>query len=334
MFAFAPRLTLIATALSLVMAQASALAAPTSGSRVQKKGDVVVMKRGPQENAIVVTGQRPAKDEEVRTALRDLAMRGRTNDRPIARFQGRLCVNVFGLGDRFGREVKRRIESNANEAGLQVERRRCKANAVVVVVRNPDYLIEQIFTKRGRGVTPEARREIQAAQRRGDVAVSWSIEELAAAQGGASSVGADLVGAVGTVGDGNFGSGATTFNSVSISRIRPNFILSRTHAMVVFDVDRLARVHLNQLADFATMRLLTDPQPVVQLEDSALGSILTLFDVDLDDAAPHLTSLDRAYLKGLYKMRPNDPGLLLERFVLAAYKEVLSEDFEREVIEE
>jgi hypothetical protein len=298
---------------------------------VQRKGDVVVMKRGPQENAIIVTGQRPAKDEELRTALRDLAMRGRTNDRPVARFQGRLCVSVFGLGERFGREVKRRIETNASEAGVKVERRKCKANAVVVVVRNPELLIDQIFTKRGRTLTPEARREIRAAQRRGDVAVSWSIEELAAAQGGASSVGADLAGAAGA---GNFDSAATMFNSASISRIRPNFSLSRTHAMTVFDVDRLAGVHLNQLADFATMRLLTDPQPVVKLEAGAPESILTLFDVDLDDAAPHLTSLDRAYLKGLYAMRPDDPGTALERFVLAAYKKIVSEDLGSEAIDE
>ena len=316
------------------MVHASAFAAPVSGSRLQKKNDVVVMKRGAQENAIVVTGQRPAKDDEVRTSLRNVAMRGRTNDRPIARFQSRLCVSVFGLGERFGREVKRRIESNASEAGLEVERRKCKPNAVVVVVRNSDYLIEDVFTKRGRGVAPEARREIRAAQKRGDVAVSWSTEELTAAQGGTSSIGADLAESAGTAGFGIGVSGATTFNNASASRVRPSFSLSRTHAMIVFDVDRLANVHLNQLADFATMRLLTDPQPVVELEGSKLGSILTLFDMDLDDAAPHLTSLDRAYLKGLYKMRPNDPGLSLERFVLAAYKEVLSENFKREVKEE
>ncbi len=281
-----------------------------------------MMKRGPQDNPIIVTGQRPAKDSEVRAALRELAMRGRSMDRPLARFQEQLCVSVFGLGDRFGTQVKKRIERNAREAGLAVETRLCKPNATVVVVRNPDRLVEATFKRRGRVISPEARRNVRAAQERGDVALAWSIEEITAAPGGAAAVSSDVASAVG------FGSGALGppgFTSISASRLRPNFALSRTNAMIVFDVDRLAGVHLNQLADFATMRLLSDPQAVVDLQVGALGSILTLFDHGIDQAAPELTPLDRAYLTGLYKMRSNDPGTLLERFVLAAYREKMGD---------
>ena len=104
------------------------------------------------------------------------------------------------------------------------------------------------------------------------------------------------------------------------------FSVEKLSTVMVFDVDRFDGVGLHQLGDYITMRVLGHPHPRPVLEEERAATILSLFDSAPTAAPPGMTQLDRAYLKGLYAMRPNEPGNRLEHFVRRAYEDVRAAD--------
>lgn len=311
----------------LGLSAVGALAQPQdAGSQEQQSVD---LRTGPT-NSIIVEGERQVEEEEVRDAVRDIAMRGRTNLRPMTRFQAPLCLQVAGLGDRFNAQVADRIRANTKNAGFAVAEEGCEHNAVVAVVKDPEELIARLRKDQPRLFTPKTNQKIKAAQRRGDVAVGWSVSRIAGVRGrplpeNGSFAGAGVAGAA-TVSQ-NANQGVPTTNSGGVSRFKIPYSLERVFSVLVFDVERMSDVHLDQLADFATIKLLADPQPVVELDEEARAStILSLFDTTPREAPQRMTQLDRAFLRGLYALRPNDPSTRLEKFVLAAYEDIRKED--------
>ncbi|MDC8754562.1 hypothetical protein OIK40_07910 [Erythrobacter sp. sf7] len=306
---------------------AALLALPAQAQNVDEIGEDL---QGREGNPIIVEGEKELERKELRDALRDVAMRGRTFSRPLTRFQAPLCLQVSGLGETLGAQVAARIEENTRTAGFHVAEPGCEHNALVIIVRRPGQLIERLREEQPRLFNAGVNRKIKAAQRRGDVAIGWSLSRIADARGrpllqsgtfaGAGITGAEALSA-------SAGQAVPTTSSSGVSRFKIPFSLERVLSVLVFDVDRLDGVHLDQIADFATMRLLAEPQPTVEFEEeNPADSILNLFDLDPLEAPQELTAVDRAYLRGLYAMRPNDPGTRLESFVLAAYEDIRRED--------
>lgn len=289
----------------------------------------IVMRQGGEPDPIIVTGERAIEKDEVRNAVRDIAMRGREFKRPMSQFQMPLCVSVVGLGKAFGNQVAKRIERNTREAGFMVDSPGCDTNALVVVVKDPPKLIKRLRKTQPRLFNVRASQQIRRAKSRGDAAITWSLERRADPGGNARAAAQAPAASPGSALFGNAGVSVPTSRSIGASRFFIGYSRERVYSIVIFDVERLGDVHLNQLADFATMRVLADPQPQVDLDDgSPADSILTLYDVGPKAAPPGMTQIDRAFLKGLYALRPNDPSTRLESFVLAAYDDVRERDCE------
>ena len=274
---------------------------------------------------IIVIGEPELETREVRNALRDVAMRGRNAKQPLERYQQPLCITVLGLGEERGGTVADRVRANVVAAGMTLGGDDCVPNALIIVVDDQKRLIERLRDIEPRMFNPRSSRQIKAALRRGDAAISWSgyaIQGPAGRGGMASAVvssGADVVGNRG-------GTNIRTTRVFTPSAMQIQFSVEKLSTVMVFDVDRLDGVGLHQLGDYITMRVLGQPQPSVTIEEERAASILSLFDGAPTAAPPGMTRLDRAYIKGLYAMRPNDPGSRLEHFVREAYEELRARD--------
>lgn len=279
------------------------------------------MLTGPQPEPIIVTGKRQIEKEEARSAVRDIAMRGRTFDRPLPRYQTPLCLSVQGMGDVMGPAIERRIKANAREAGLPDNPDPdCATNALVLVTDDKAALIERLRKTQPRIFEPAAQRATRAALRRNDPAIVWSLQRQTAPDGQRLPPGVDgpkRAPMTGIAYD-NGGEQVPFTFGVQPSRLSIPFSLERYLTVMVFEARDLDGVHMNQFADYATMRIMIDPQPRVRLETEKADTILTLFDGEPDEAPIGLTALDRAFMRGIYELAPNAPGSRLESFVLAA----------------
>jgi hypothetical protein len=272
-----------------------------------------------EEPTIIVKGERELEIDELRDAVRDVAMRGRGYDRPLSRYQAPLCPVVVGMGERMGAYVSERIRTNAIAVGVDVADEGCDANAVLIVTDDQDLLIEGMRKSHPELFDIFASRAITAAQSRGDAAIVWSrfaTQGPLGRDGGASGV---VVGSLLEGASANAGGAARELQLTRPSSFEINYSVEKVFTTMVFDVDRLNGVHLDQLSDFATLRILGMPQPTVDIEQEGAPSILNLFDAEPSAAPMRMTTLDMAYLKGLYAMRPNEPSSRLESFVKLAY---------------
>jgi hypothetical protein len=306
----------------------SALAQET----IQDSDEIGEDLQGREGRPIIVIGEPELETEEVRDALRGVAMRGRSYDRPLERYQQPLCVTVLGLGDDMGGKVAARVRTNAVDAGLQLGAEDCITNALIIVVDDQKRLIERLRVLEPRMFNPRSSRAIKAAFRRNDAAITWAGYAIQGPAGrdGLSSVvvssGSDVVGSRG-------GSNVRTTRLSTPSRFEIPFSIEKLSTVMVFDVARLDGVGLHQLGDFITMRVLGQPQPRVEVEVESAASILNLFESTPTAAPPGMTELDRAYLRGLYAMRPNEPGNRLESFVRRAYEDMRPSDCAEDCVE-
>jgi hypothetical protein len=268
------------------------------------------------EPEIIVRGEAVLETDELRDAVGDIAMRGRDYKRPMARYQAPLCATVLGMGERMEEYVGTRIMANAVEAGLDKAERDCYTNALIIVTDDQAKLIERLRESEPQWFNPQISRRIRAALEREDASITWSIGRI---------VGKNGVGAVSDFNEDNSGDFRTRRGLVA-SRFIINYSIAKVLTVMVVDVDRLDSVHLDQLADFATMRILGQMQLNVVVEEERAATILSLFDSKPSEAPRTMTQLDRAYLKGLYAMRPNEPSTRLEAFVRVAYEDVVEQD--------
>lgn len=313
-----------------LLALAGAMALPAAAQTTQSVPDVsetVLLRTDTPPPGIVVEGERRVEDEEVRDAVRDIAMYGRSMRRPMTQFHAPLCLNVVGLGKTLSATVERRIETNARDAAVEIADDGCKTNALVIVVKNPDQLIDRLREDRPTLFNAGVNRTIRAAQRRGDTAIAWSASQIADSGGKDVARSASVAGAIDTALFSNPAMDVPVTSRLGTSKNGINYSVERLFSVVIFDIEKMTGVHIDQIADYSTMRLLASPQPTVELdEDARVDTILTLFDTDPYDAPQRLTQTDRAFLRGLYAMRPNEPSNRLEKFVLAAYDEIRAED--------
>lgn len=304
------------------IALALAMTGMTIGPQAQADDDLPVTVNIRTEGSgapIVVTGDRELERDRVRDAVRDIAMRGRSQTDALVRYTDPLCVTAIGLGERLGAGLRRRIEAHSRLAGHPVAAAGCRTNALIVIVDEPARLIERLRGKRRDLFDPAANRRIRATLRRGYPAVTWSIAGTLDRYGNEMENGAAIGGlsAPGAAGD-----LLLQRDSRAASRLGVPFARSRTMSVIVFEAKRLHNVHLDQLADYATMRILGNPQPYARLSEEQPETILNLFRTDPLDAAPGLTLIDMAYLRGLYSVPPGQPSTRLEHFTLAAYREL------------
>lgn len=262
-------------------------------------------------NAIEVQGDRELRRDEIMRGQRELYVTAPAN-RTAARFHDPVCVAVVGLEGDQNAIVAQRIRDNVETAGIALAGDQCKPNALVAVNRTPKALIGALRV-----------RDPQLFNRESEAAVRWQL----AAHKPAISWGETILRA----NDGIlFGERQTESLNPAFavpfyfgalpSRHRAPLYQTKVNAIVVFDLDRLEDVHVNQLADYATLHLLGDPRDPADHAAAGVPTILSLFAAGPNKAPLEMTSLDRAYLHGLYRMGSTDWAWRLTSKVLASYE--------------
>lgn len=280
----------------------------------------------PDINEIIVPGERVYDEEALESAVSDISMRGRIHYRPIPRYNSPICIHVAGLAEATSNKIKSRIEEHAAALRIPLASQGCKVNAQVVLVNNPEAFIDGYRKQQPWVFGFEADQTIRRAINRKDPAIIWfntiamPTEAQAAGSVNAPTSRIDMpmvepFGVPTTV----FAGGGENF----LTPLRPRVTRSRENGTIVFDTNRLEGFTARQVADYASMRLFGNTQPTVAFSDSTAMSILSMFETGPDDAAPGLTLLDRAYLQGIYRMKPYDHPARLERSTQIAYRDML-----------
>lgn len=249
---------------------------------------------------VVVTGNRPSREEARREAFQFVRRMGVANgERPAARWEDGICPRVLGLAPAHARFVEKRLRSIAAAAEVPVARTPCRTN------------IGMLFTSDGPGTmrtvaarSPRRLAEVPAALRPalldGPAPVRWWYsterrgrhgEPLANLEppfvtGNGSSPGQVLPGNGDTQIMSQYGSSIVSTQSIRVL----------TGATVVVDVNRAAGRPLDAVADYAALVALAEVRP----GGAPDGSILALFEGET--AARELTARDRAFLRALYRL--------------------------------
>jgi len=325
------------TCVFLVAAIAALLSGAGSEAYAQdrsapRSGDVSIRTDGVGE-PIVVVGDRKLDEDRVREALRDMAKRGRSAREPLGRYHDPLCVTVAGFGDVLGARIAERIAAQARIVGANVAEPGCTPNATVVMVDKPVVLLDRMGRERPGLLDADSLRRIRATLRSGHPAISWASTERRDQFGRQLAPGNPLSG---YEQDSLFNEMMFARDNRFPSQLNVDFSIARSGAVVVFDAYKMDGVHLDQLADYAVMRILGDPRPGTDPAAEGPRTILDLFHAGPDAAPPGLTLVDLAYLRGIYTMSPTEPASRLESFALTAYAELAgdSKDAEDDCAEE
>jgi hypothetical protein len=276
-------------------------------------------------DTIEVIGERPLSHDEISSDIYELAQSNRFGA-PIPRFHDPLCLHVSGLGQQLEAEVAELIRDNARDATMEVAAPGCSVNALVILVDNPERLVERMRETRPELFDPRSKSEIRAATHRNDPVIAWNIMTVRNRDGRSLTQASALPGGIGaTAGQAFFDNPASNIpmtDTWTPSRYTINYSYARAISVVIFDVRRLEGVHLNQLADYATMYLIGSPRRLLEHEKLAGTSIMTLFEAGPLNAPIGLTRLDRAYLRGLYSLKPNENSRRLAASTRVAYEQI------------
>ncbi|QIQ85616.1 hypothetical protein [Erythrobacter sp.] len=303
-------------ACALALSPSPRLLAQDSGTN---GSDGFVLRTDESDEPIVVTGKRDLDEDRVRSAVRSIAARGRSAAQPLARYHDPLCVTVIGFGETLGERIAERVRMRARLVGVEVAEPGCAPNATLVMVDKPAVLIDRMRRERPGLMDSDSLRRIRATLRRGYPAISWATTERRDRLGRHLPPGNPLSG---YEQDSLFNEMMSSRDNRFPSQFNIDFSIARSGAVVVLDAYRMDGVHLDQLADYAAMRILGDPRPGRQPGEDESETILNLFHLGPEEAPPGLTLVDLAYLKGLYEMSPTEPGNRLEVFTIAAYAEL------------
>ncbi len=255
---------------------------------------------------IVVQGELEQAEQQVDNLTRAITRRPRT-DRPIARRYGGICVGVSGMSAEFAHVLIERIEANARDIGVHILGDGCTINTLVAFTRNSRAEIERLRKDEPWLFATLLDYEYERILRGNGAVQSWQSTQLKGADG-------------------------REFSTVSIAgrEVQQNtqfFASNRTQqlrvdvegAIVVFDNAFVPGKSIQQLADYATMRLFAPTDDVSEGSPGSMETILSLFAAD--GVAPDgLTSFDRAYLGALYRLPPTARGEAVRDATWTAYR--------------
>lgn len=258
----------------------------------------------PGEPDILVTGDRAKQETAIRSLTAEITRKARI-DKPLPRFYQPLCVKVIGVKQGYAAFLAERIVANVRELGLPAGGRRCTPNALL------------IFTEDGREAVKTLRKEepwlfadlfdhdIERALAGYGAAFAWQTTEIRGVDGRPFRIVEIELGA------------ARNKIQVEINeqfqtgRLNPPIRMDMRGAVVVIDNAYLPGKTLDQLADYASMRLLAPIDEVSPEEADAVPTILSLFTAP-DSAPPELSWFDHSYLRALYALRPNANPLSID----------------------
>lgn len=248
-------------------------------------GTAQAQDRPADDPGIVVRGQKGVPPREARKFVRQVVT---STEGQLARFVDPVCPFVLGLPRQYASIVEDRIRADARQAGIEAaDAGKCQPNLVVMVADDADAVVKKLRKRFGglfRGVSTE---EMSRAMRDGPVHV-WSTVEVRNENGQAPRQ---------TESD-----GPPTLRVYGASIVDLQTRQAVLQSIMVLDANALLGKTLTQISDYVAMRTLAGARPPRQGVEA--NTILTLFDAQAAPP-PAMTGIDRGFLTGLYKVRPN-----------------------------
>ena len=247
--------------------------------------------------SIVVIGNRAEQAEIAANQAAAITLRPPI-DTPMPRRYAPICVKLFGIDPAYGELLKVRVNQNALALGLKVDRPGCTPNVWIGFTRNSKVQVEGL-RKQQPGLFGELKPyEIARILGGSGAAQVWHAAETRSVDGRPIPI-------VQLNLPGNNVSGRpieTGYNSqYGGGRLNSPIRSDINGTIVVFDRDRANGRSVQQLADYATFRILAPVQDFATVPPGAMPSILMLF-TDGADAPDGLTQFDWAYLTAYYKL--------------------------------
>lgn len=263
---------------------------------------VLVIEAGPAlaqppatEPDIVVT----AKERTVRDLAKAITPH-LPYDSPLARFQERVCFAVFGRPKAYSSAFRARLTDNAKAIGAPLDKDQCVPNALVIFVRDGRAELADIAARRPYLLDMLPDEDLNRLMAETGPVRAWATSETKGRDG--QPIQPDM-----------------RLPAAAMSRIVLSVRRDLLQSVVLIDVGAITGMTLNQLADYATMRLLSETRT-----DRVSGSdtILSLFRAPPGSAPAAMTAFDRAYLKINYSGLANERvGTKIGRVVSALREE-------------
>jgi len=239
------------------------------------------------QTTIVVTGDAaPPSGEEVYDQARDVSRVGRYQlyEEALPRFEGPICPEVFGLRDDYASAIIARIRDNVTRLGLPLQMEGCEPNLLVAFMTDGRQFLADFERQR-----PEMFEWVPAAE----------LDEILNQP---SPVRVWTNTALRWTGNGppppNWPYDRPSVRG-QLSRGAMPEVKDIMSSVVLFDQEAVVGMTLEQLADYATMRGLTNTRPASG--DGPMTTILAMF----DDGTAELTPFDIGYLRSLYFSQAN-----------------------------
>lgn len=235
--------------------------------------DQASAQQSPSEPDIVVTARERSIRKLASAITPDLS-----NDSPMGRFSTGVCFEVLGLPPGYATSIRSRLIENARSAGAPLAGESCSPNALVIFVKDGKSELTNIAARRPYLLDSLSDIDRSRLMAEPGPVRAWSNSNVRGSDGRQIDHELKLRGAV-------------------MSRIVLSIRRDLLSSVVLIDIRAIHGLSLQQLADFATMRLLA------QTRSNGIKSsdtILSLFSIDRSAAPTSLTPFDRAYLKVCY----------------------------------
>ena len=218
--------------------------------------------------------------------------------RSLARWDATVCVGVAHLRNDVAQYIVDRVQTVAQDLGLETGRPGCQPNVMIVAAGDPDRATAALTERRSRfmmgGAGMDRGQTAFEAFQTSDQPVRWWTVSV--------PVDGDTgMRAVRLPGDcrGECDKPITYAPAVATrfaSRLTTQIVNEISQTVVVLDVDQVSDVSAQQLADYVSMVVFAQIDPEADTRDYA--SVLNVFDAP--ETAEGLTQWDLAYLEGLY----------------------------------
>ena len=243
---------------------------------------------------IVVIGNRAEQAEIAANQAAAITLRPPI-DTPMPRRYAPICVKLFGIDPAYGELIKVQVNQNVQTLGLKVGGSGCSPNVWIGFTRNSKVQVEAL-RKQQPGLFGELRPfEIARVLGGSGAAQVWHAAETRSVDGRPIPImefsTPDLARKI----------EVKTNSQYSGGRLNSPIRSDINGTIIVFDRDRANGRSVQQLADYATFRILAPVQDFATVPPGAVPSILMLF-TEGADAPDGLTEFDWAYLTAYYKL--------------------------------
>jgi len=264
-------------------------------------------------NEIVVQAELQEAEQQVETLTREITRRPRT-DKPISKRYSGVCIGVLGLAESYSHVLIDRIEENARALDIHILDQGCKVNTLVAFTRDSRAEIERLREEEPWLFETLLDYEYERILRGNGAVQAWQATQVKGADG--KLLRTAMLPCPPSCPPREVQINDQPFASNIAQQLRVDI----EGSIVVFDNAYIPGKSIQQLADYATMRLFAPTDDVSGEESEQMPTILSLFGED-GDAPDGLTPFDRAYLEALYRLPPTARGGAIHDATWTAYRE-------------